>query len=440
MISAVTIGILAIAAFIVMMVLGVPVPFAMAFGGVLGIMAIRGPQIAGQMLASELFNTFTTYSFTVGPMFGLMGFLASYSGVGTNLYHAINTFIGHKRGGLAVATQVAGAGFGAICGSPAAAVATFSAIAYPEMKKYNYNRYLAANVIGVAAGLSVLIPPSNILIIYGLITETSIGRLFMAGIVPGIMVMALQIITILIIAKFRPDYAPGSPKHTWKERWSSIVHGGLIEIIFVFILSMGGMFAGFFTPTEAGAVGAFGMLISTVATRRLNWKKFISSILSGIRLQAMVFMLLACANILGKLFTVSTIPMVIGNYVKSLDISGTALMVIILIIYVILGMVADLMPMMIVTMPIFFPIVVDYLGYSPLWFGIMLVLLIGIGGMTPPVGAGIFMLKGCIQDKEITIGNLFRTCVPFIVCNFSGVVILLVAPVIVTGLPMALYG
>ena len=436
----VMIGLLALVAFLVMMFVGIPVPFAMAFGGLLGIVAIRGAQVASQMLVSELFNTFTTYTFTVGPMFGLMGFLASYSGVGSNLYNAVNAFIGHWRGGLAMATQVAGAGFGAICGSPPAAVATFSAIAYPEMKKYKYNRYLAANTIGVASMLSSLIPPSGALIIYGLITENSIGRLFMGGIIPGIMVMFLQILAIVWIVLRHPDFGPTGAKRSWKERRHSILHGGLIEIFIVFFLSMGGMFAGFITPTEAGAVGTFGMLMCTVISRKMNWRKFVSSLMAGVRLQAMVFMLLGCASVLGKLFVVSRLPIVIGDFVRGLEMSNLGIMLVVLLIYIILGMFTDMLPMMIVTMPIFYPIVTDYLGYSPIWFGVILIVFIAIGGITPPVGSGIFLVKGCLADSDITITGLFRNVVPFIVAEILAAVILIFIPQIVTVLPDLVYG
>lgn len=438
--SPVVIGTFTVVGFLILMFLSVPVPFAMAFSGTIGLIFIRGPVVAADLLSNELFNLFINYSFTVGPMFGLMGFLASYSGVGANLYNAVNSFIGHQRGGLAIATQVAGAGFGAICGSPPAATATFSAIAYPEMNKYNYNRAVSALCIASASGLSVLIPPSNNLIVYGLLTENSIGQLFMGGAIPGILVMSINIVLIKWYAWRHPDYLPTSPKYSWKERWEAVKRGGLLEVIFVFILSMGGMLAGYFTPTEAGAVGAFGMLICTLVTRQLDWKKFTSSLLAGARLQAMIYTLLACANVLGKLFVVAKIPQTIGAWVQGLALPGTLIMGIIIIIYFFLGMIVDVMPMVIITMPVFYPIVVDILGYNPLWFGVMLVLLGNLGALTPPMAGGIFLAKGCIDDQDLTLTDMFRNVTPFVVAAFAGVLIVWAFPQVVTWLPGLIYG
>jgi len=382
-----------------------------------------------------------SFAYTVGPIFGLMGFFASFSGVGANLFNAINAFIGHWKGGLAMATQVASAGFGAICGSPPATISTFSAIAYPEMRRLNYAPQLAGTTIAAGAVLSVLIPPSSNLILYGIITENSIGRLFVAGIIPGIMIMLLNCVAVKYMTWRKPEWGPASGKHSWSERIKALRHGGLIEIFVVFFISMGGMFAGFFTPTEAGAVGAFGMLIVTLFTRAMNWRRFVSAMMAGVRTNAMLFSLLAGAAVLGKMFTLSTLPVQIGAFVQSLDMPKSALMVVILLIYFVMGMLVDLMPMMIVTMPVFYPIVVNYLGYDPLWFGVMLVILIAIGGITPPVGTGIFILYGCVgSDKEASIKTFFSGVWPFVVVAFIGALIMVAIPQLATFLPKLLYG
>ena len=433
--SIIMIGVLCLVAFIVLMFIGVPVPLAMLFPAAIGILIIRTPQIAGQMLANEIYNTFTSYAFAVGPIFAMMGFFATYSGVGSNLYNALNAFLGHRRGGIAIATTIANAGFGAICGSPPAAIATFAAIAYPEMRRLNYRPELAGPSISSGATLSVLIPPSGALIIYGIITENSIGRLFMSGILPGIIFCIVNIVVIRLIVWRHPDYGPPSKRHSREERIAALKRGGLFELIIVFCIAMGGMFAGFFTSTEAGAVGAFGMLICTMFTRMMNWRKFVSAMMASVRINAMLFLLLAGGQLLGKMFTVSTIPMAIGRFVQGLDIPGWAIMIVILIIFVLMGMVVDLLPMTIVTMPIFYPIVVNYLGYDAMWFGIMLVVLQAIGGITPPVGFGIFILKGCITDDEATIGRLFRGVWPFVIGGFACLAIFMIFPQIVTVLP-----
>ncbi len=438
--SPIAIGVLFLIIFLVLMAAGIPIPFAMLFCGAVGIAVIRNVNVASQIVVAELYNTFCSYTLTVGPMFGLMGFLANYSGIGASLFKAINSFLGHKRGGLAMATQVACAGFGAICGSVPATISTMCAIAYPEMRKREYAPALAGACIAAGAGLSVLIPPSTNFIIYGLATETSIGRLFVAGIIPGLLLMMANIVAIAITCKLHPDWSSKYEKESWHARWHNVLHGGIIEIALVFLISMGGMFAGLFTPTEAGAVGAFGMLLVTTVTKKLNWNKFMSSILAGVRLQAMVFMLLSCANVFGRLFTVSQIPTALGDFVSGLSVPNWGIMMAILLIYFLLGMVTDLLSMTLVTMPIFFPIVVDMLGYDPIWFGIIITMMICIGGITPPVGGGVFMVKGCVEDKAATLSSLFTGVWPYVIACSIVTLLLLVFPQLCTWLPSIMYG
>lgn len=438
--SSVTVGIIFLIIFLLLMCAGIPIPFAMLFCGAIGIAVIRNVDVASQIVVAEIYSTFSSYTLTVGPLFGLMGFVANYSGIGSSLFNCINSFIGHRRGGLAMATQVACAGFGAICGSVPATISTMSAIAYPEMRKRSYSPELAGGCIAAGAGLAVLIPPSTNFIIYGLATETSIGKLFVAGILPGILNCTLNIIAIAIVCKLHPEWSSIFQKATWKERWNSVVHGGLIEILIVFLISMGGMFAGFFTATEAGAVGAFGMLLVTIVGKKLNWKKFVTSVMAGVRLQAMVFVLLACANVFGRLFTVSRIPVVLGNFVSGLNVPRWGIMLVIFVIYFFMGMVTDLLSMTLVTMPIFFPIVVDLLGYDAIWFGVVISMLICIGGITPPVGSGVFLVKGSIDDKEASLSRLFNGVWPFVASTGIATILLLAFPNICTWLPKLIYG
>jgi tripartite ATP-independent transporter DctM subunit len=436
------IGVITLVGFLILMFIGIPIPFSMLFAGTIGILVMTNFKVAGQIMVSELFNTFSNYALTVGPMFGLMGFLASYSGVGEKLFTSMNYVFGHKKNGLASAVQVAGAGFGAICGSPPAATATFSAIAYPEMRKRGYTPEIAGGTIIAASGLSVLIPPSNNFIVYGIVTETSIGQLFMAGLIPGIIVMGLNILGIQIMGKMHPDWTGRiSERKSWKERFASFRNGGLFIILIIFCLSMGGMFAGFFTPTEAGAVGAFGLLVITIITRQQNWSRFKNALFAGVRLQAMVFMLLACANVFGKMFSVSTIPLKLGAYVEQLEVSRILIMLVILLIYFVLGMITDLLSMTLVTMPIFFPIVCGTLGYSPIWFGIIITMVISVGALTPPVASGVFIAKGCLAfDPEATISRLFSGVYVFVIIAAISTVLFLIFPQIVTWLPSVFYG
>lgn len=433
--SPLIIGVLGLVAFIVLMFAGVPIPFAMLFSGAVGIALILGPKAASSTVVNQTVNMFSSYTMTVSPMFGLMGFLACYTGLGQSLFGAIHAFIGHRKGGLAMATEVACAGFGAICGSVPATISTFSAIAYPEMRRHSYYPELAGTSIAAGATLAVLIPPSSNFIIYGAATDTSIGHLFIAGIVPGVLLMIMFIVAIALTCRKHPEWGPADRKYTRRERWDAVRHGGLIEIAIVFIISMGGMMAGLFTPTEAGAVGAFGMFIVTVASRKMDMKKFMSAIMAGARLAAMVFLLLACANVFGSMFTISGITRAIGKLVQGLHVHKYIIMAVILVIYFILGMFTDLLSMTLVTMPIFFPIVCDYLGYDPVWFGVIISLLIAVGGITPPVGSGVFLLKGSISDSEATIARLFKGVWPFVIATMLCTVLLIVFPQIATWLP-----
>jgi len=436
------IGITSLIVFLILMFGGINIPFSMLFGGALGILLIQNPKVAGQMIASEFLSTFSNYTLTVGPMFGLMGFIASYTGIGGKLFQCINAFIGHKKGGMASAVQLAATAFGAICGAPPAANATMTAVAYPEMRKYGYAPEIAALSIVAGGTLSVLIPPSNTYIIYGISTETPISRLFLAGIIPGLILALLNIITIQILVKRHPEWVASGKKHTWKERWQALLHGGIVETAFVFAIAMGGMFAGFFTPTEAGAVGVFGIFLIAAITRQLNFKKFVNALYSTVRLQAMLYMLMACANVLAKMFSVSQIPTLLGKWVMTLDVSKTMILVVIMGIYFVLGCFTDLMAMILVTIPMFYPIVVNYCGYDSLWFGTILILLMSVGSITPPVGTAIFMQKGFISkyDPDFPVGRLFAVGWPWVWNRIVAIILLTLFPSIVTWLPNLIYG
>ncbi len=440
--SPVTIGVLCMALFIVLMFLGIPVPFAMLFPGVLGLSLILSPAAAIQTMSYNLVSWFSNYSLTVGPMFGLMGFFASYSGLGSKLFNTLDSLIGHRKGGLAQSTVIACAGFGAINGNVAATIVTMSSVAYPEMRRKNYSPILAGPVVAAAPMISVLIPPSSTMILYGMAAETSVNRLFLGGVIPGILCTITMCFACWFVAKRHPEWAPTTERTPWKERLYNLTHGGLLEIIIIFLLAMGGMFAGFFTATEAGAVGGVGMLIISLVYRNMDWKRFFNAILDGVKLAAMVYMLMGCATVFGRMFTVSKIPSILGNWVQSMDIPGWCIMAVVIAIYFILGMLADLTSMMLATLPMFYPIVVDYLGYSPVWFGVCLTILIGVGAITPPVGNGIFMTSGLVSqwDKEATIMLFFRGVIPFVIAALAVVLLMIFVPSVVTFLPDLLYG
>jgi tripartite ATP-independent transporter DctM subunit len=340
--------------------------------------------------------------------------------------------IGHWPGGLAVATQVACATFSAICGSSTATAATMGAISLPEMKKYKYDDSLATASIAAGGVLGVLIPPSVIFIVYGMATEQSIGRLFISGIIPGIMLMLLYIGAIIIMTVKNPVLGPRGPKATWKER-AQTLNKGLAETLGVFALSMGGLFFGWFTPTEAGAVGVGGVLLMSVFRKRLSWKKLRLSLVDTTRTSAMIMLIIAGANMFGKFMAVSRIPMGLANWTSSLPFPPMIIMGIIIIIYLILGLCIDALALVLLTVPIFYPVVVNTLGYDPIWFGVIMVMVVAMGVITPPVGMNVFIIKGIA--KEVPLETIFKGIWPFLICILIAIAILIIFPSIATFLP-----
>jgi tripartite ATP-independent transporter DctM subunit len=421
-----------------MMFLGMPVSFSMMFVGAAGIIVLKNVDSALQVVVSDVLSQFTSYTASVVPMFALMGYLAGCTGIGTGLFDLAHKFIGHRKGGLVIATQLACALFGAICGSMPATVATFGTVAYPEMKKYNYDDEISTASIASGAVLAVLIPPSLWLIIYGSMTENSIGRLFVAGIPGGVILLIAYILVIVIWCKKNPSIAPATRRYSWKERFSTITKGGLIEIIIVFLLSLGGLFAGWFTPTEAGAIGAAGMFLITFIEKKLDVPKFKKAMIDTIKLTAMVYMLLAGGTIFGKFFAISRFPAWLGNVVVDMDMPGWFVLIIIVIIYLILGALMDEMPLILLTIPIFYPIICGTYGYDPIWYGVIIVIVVGTGSIAPPVGLNVFILKGLIPS--VPIGTMFRGIWPFVIANTAVCILLIVFPNMITFLPKLMYG
>lgn len=416
-----------------MIFMGMPIPFSMFFTGIVGLIILKSPKAAFQVVSSDLFTNFSSFTLSVAPLFGLMGFFASYSGIGTQIFNAADKFIGHKRGGIASATQMACAVFGAICGSVPATIGTMSTVAYPEMKKRGYDPSFSTASIAAGSSLSVLIPPSAAFIIYGIAAEESIGRLFISGIIPGIILMILFIAAINITIRRHPDYAPLAPKASWADRWNALRRGGLIEVIIIFLLSVGGMFVGWFTPTEAASVGAFGLLIVGIVEKRINWSGFKKAVFSTTKLAAMVYLLIATASVFGRMFTMSGIPTALANFVLSLDVPGWTVVAVIILLYFLMGMVIDAMAMVLVTIPIFYPIVVTSLGYSPIWFGVLIVLVLTLGGLTPPVGLNVFVMKGFA--KEVPLMTIFSGVWPFVIAQLICLAIIVAFPAVATWLP-----
>lgn len=430
--STILVGIMGILIFFVLLTLGMPIAFTMALVGFAGFSVLTSATVAFNMVAKEIFNSFSSYNLSVIAMFVWMGFLSYYSGIGTRLYVLAYRLIGHLPGGLAVATQVACAVFGAICGSNTATAATMGAIALPEMKKYKYDMSLATASIAAGGALGVLIPPSVIFIVYGVATEQSVGRLFMAGIIPGLLLMVLYIITILILTYRNPLLGPPGPKAVWSEKVQAL-KGGLGEVLFVFAVSMGGLFAGWFTPTEAGAVGAAGVLIVALLGKSLSREQFNKSLIDTTRTTAMIMLMIAGAMIFGRFMAICRVPFEVARWAGNLDLPSFAVMGIILMIYLILGCFIDALALVLLTVPIFYPVVVNTLGYDPIWFGVIVVLVVAMGVITPPVGMNVYIIKGVAPD--IPLETIFRGIWPFLAAVIVCIFILIAFPAIVTFLP-----
>ena len=430
--SPITIGFISIVIFFIFLALRMPVSYTMLITGLIGISILESPTVALRVAATEIYTSFSTYTLSAIPMFVWMGFLALNAGIGAKVFDFANKTVGHLPGGLAMASQGAAGLFGAISGSNTATAATIGSIAVPEMKKYNYNDSLSTASVAAGGILGVLIPPSTLFIIYGIATEQSIGSLFLAGIIPGIILMVLFMILIYILALRNPELAPRGGKSTWQERFQSL-KGGLWEVAIIFALSMGGLFAGWFTPTEAGAIGAGGVLFLTILTRTLSWEGFKNSLFDTLRTTAMIMLLIGTAVVFGRLITLSRIPFELGGWVESLALPSVLTMALILFIYLILGFFMDALALILLTIPIFYPVVVDTLGYDPIWFGVTIVLVAGMGVITPPVGVNVFIIKGVVKD--VTVEQIFRGIWPFLYVIILLIALLMAVPEIVTYLP-----
>lgn len=430
--STFTLGLLGLMAFMILIFLRMPIAYAMAITGFIGFSYMTSASAGMNMVVRELYSSFSSYTLTVIPMFVWMGFLAYYSGIGTRLYVFAYRMIGHWPAGLAIATQLACAVFGAICGSNTATAATMGAIAMPEMKKYNYDHSLSTASVAAGGVLGVLIPPSVIFIVYGMATQQSIGKLFIAGILPGILLMLLYMAVIYIWARRRPEIGPAGPRFTWRERLSAL-RGGLLEVIVIFALSMGGLFAGWFTATEAGAVGAVGVLLVSLAGRNLTWENFKRSLFDTTKTTAMIMLLVAGSIIFGRFMAVSRIPFEAANWAATLDMAPFMVMGLILLVYLIMGCFIDALAMILLTIPIFYPIAVETLGFDPIWFGVIIVLVVAMGVITPPVGMNVYIIKAVAPYVPLDV--IFRGIWPFLLAIIVCVILLIIFPPIATFLP-----
>ena len=425
-----TTGIAGIVLLLFLFLLRMPVAFAMAFAGFIGFAYLSGIESAFTLLAHDIFETLSSYPLSVIPLFILMGSFAFASGISQRLYTTSYTWVGQLKGGLTVATVIACSGFAAICGSTAATAATMGKIALPEMKKYGYDDELATGTVAAAGTLGILIPPSTVLIVYGILTEESIGKLFVAGILPGFLLSLFFIATVIVLCLRNPDIGPPGPQTTWKQKLRATT--GIIEAVLLFLLTIGGLFLGWFSPTQAGAIGAFGALAIGVMRRRLRLKIAIEAAKDGLRTACMVLFIITGATVFGHFLAISNIPFVLAEWVGGLPIPPIAVMAVMIFIYFIGGFFMDSMALIVVTIPIFFPVVMK-LGFDPIWFGVIIVLVGEMGVITPPVGVNVFVIKGIAPD--IPLRRIFRGILPFLVALIILTVLMTVFPKIATFLP-----
>lgn len=424
------VGVIALVLLIIVLFSRMPVGFVMALLGFLGLCYLRSPEAGLWTLSNDFFEIFSSHSLTVIPLFIFMGQIAFHAGISRRLYDSAYTFLGHLPGGLAMATIGACAGFSAICGSTNAAAATMATVSLPEMKRYKYSPELATGTVAAGGSLGILIPPSVIFIVYGIMTQQSIGKLFAAGILPGILLSALFIATIYIRVRLKPKLGPPGPKTSFKEKVRSLT--GVIEILLIFMLVMGGLFLGFFTPTEAGATGAGITLLLAVGRRQLSWEHFLKAVWESVRISCMVLVIVAGATVFGHFLMETKIPFLLKDWVAELPFPPWAIMGVICFIYLIGGCFMDSLAMILLTIPIFYPVAMG-LGYHPIWFGVIIVLITEMGVITPPVGVNVYVVSGVAKDVPLEV--IFKGILPLlgalVVCN----IILIIFPQIALLLP-----
>lgn len=428
-------GGLGILAFFILIMFRMPIAYAMALVGFLGYSYLSSMDVAFRVVSKDFYSTFSSYTLSVAPMFIFMGLLAFRSGLGTTLFSFSYKLVGHLPGGLAMATQATCALFGAICGSNTATAATIGSLSIPEMKKYKYDDSLSTASVASGGALGVLIPPSVIFIVYGIATEQSIGQLFAAGVIPGILLMLFYMITIYILTSRNPSLGQAGPRSSWKERISAFRE--LWEVALIMIFSLGGLFAGWFTPTESGAIGAGSVLVLTLVKKRLNWQGFLEAVLETTRTTAMIMLLIGAATIFGRFMAVSRVPFELAAWVGNVDLPAFVLVLMILGISLVLGSFIDALALVMLTTPIFYPVVVSTLGYDPIWFGVIMVLVASMGVITPPVGMNVYIIKGIAPDIPLEV--IFKGIWPFLIAQIIFVILLLAIPGITTVLPNALY-
>jgi C4-dicarboxylate transporter, DctM subunit len=390
-------------------ILGVEIGFAMAVAGFVGFGLIVNFQAAFDLVAMDFYTVFSSYSFTIIPLFVLMGMIGASAGVSKSLYEMGYRWIGHVPGGLAIGTVIAATAFKAICGSISATSATFATVAIPEMDRYGYDKRVSTGTVATVGTLGSLIPPSVGMVIYGLITETSIGKLFLAGIIPGLIVAFTFGLTLYFWCKLYPSMGPKGEKSTWKQRFAALP--SVLGILIIFLVVIGGLMMGYFSPTESASVGVFAVLILSVVKRQMNFKTFIGAVMRSIKVGCMVLTLIASATVLGHFFAVTRMPYIVAEWLSTLPIHGIVVIMIILVAYLVGGSFIEDGAFFILATPIFFPIV-KKLGFDPVWFGVVVHVTMMIGIILPPMAVCVFVVSGI---TKVPLATVYKGIYPFLI-------------------------
>jgi tripartite ATP-independent transporter DctM subunit len=424
-----------------------PIAFAMGLVGFVGFGLMTSFSGSLAMASIITYDTGLNYGLSVVPLFILMGNFVSRAGLSDELYTAANAFLGHRRGGLAMATVVACGGFSAVCGSSLATAATMSKVAMPSMRKYGYDEGLAAGSIAAGGTLGILIPPSVILIIFGIMTESDIGLLFIAGILPGLLGVLLYLVAVVVTVTLKPEKGPRGERFSWPQRLQAL--WGVSGVLALFSLVIGGIYGGIFTPTEAAGIGASGAFFIALFRRRLNWESLLATLVESARTTAMIFVILIGAEIFSNYINIAGLPELLSAWVVSFDLDAIAVIMLIMLVYVILGAVLESLSMIMLTVPVFYPLVVglDLGGYSDalmdpemalIWFGIVVVVVTEISLITPPVGLNVFVLKSMLDDVKLS--TIFRGVTPFWMVDIVRLLTLILLPGLVLWLPNLMAG
>ncbi|MCB2192248.1 MAG: TRAP transporter large permease [Deltaproteobacteria bacterium] len=427
-------GIIGILVLVAVIFSRMPVAYVMTLVGFVGFAIQVNPEAALKLLSRDFYSVYSSYGLTIIPLFIFMGQIAFNAGISHRLYDSAHMMVGCYRGGLATATVCACTAFGAVCGSSPATAATMATVGLPEMKRFGYADELATGSVAAGGSLGMLMPPSVVLIVYGILTEQSIGTLFVAGIVPAAFITLLFALAIWLYCLLSPRQGPACDASSWGQRLMSLAH--TLDIMLVFVVVMLGLFLGWFTPTEAGGVGAAAVLLVALFRRQLTWRGFVKSIYETLRTSCMVLLLVAGATVFGHFLAVTRITFDVANWVAAMDLPGYAVVAMIVFVYLIGGCFIDALALIMLTIPIFYPIILD-LGYDPIWFGIIIVLVTQMGVITPPVGINVYVVNGIAADVQLE--KIFKGALPFLFALIIGTGLIVVFPQIALWLPNLMY-